>query len=53
MENVQLISGIGDKQKKLVKYFKLIFSDIEIARLDNDPNFPEHGVFNLTVQGGR
>jgi hypothetical protein len=32
---------------------KLTFSPVEIARLDNDPNFPERGVFNLTVQGGR
>ena len=23
---------------------------LEIARLDNDPNFPEHGVFNLIMQ---
>jgi Baseplate J-like protein len=26
---------------------------LEIARLDNDPNFRERGVFSLTVQGGR
>ena len=26
---------------------------LEIARLDNDPNFRERGVFALTVQGGR
>jgi predicted phage baseplate assembly protein len=26
---------------------------LEIARLDNDPNFPEHGVFKLTLGGGR
>ena len=25
----------------------------EIARLDNDPNFPERGVFRLHVEGGR
>jgi hypothetical protein len=25
----------------------------EIAQLDNDPNFPEHGVLKLTVRGGR
>jgi hypothetical protein len=25
---------------------------LEIARLDNDPNFPEHGVLNLTFGGG-
>jgi len=26
---------------------------LEIARLDNDPNFVEHGVFKLTLGGGR
>lgn len=26
---------------------------LEIARLDNDPNFPEHGVLNLELGGGR
>jgi hypothetical protein len=26
---------------------------LEIARLDNDPNFPEHGVFSLIMQGGK
>lgn len=26
---------------------------LEIARCDNDPNFPERGVFRLTLQGGK
>jgi hypothetical protein len=26
--------------------------DLEIARLDNDPNFPEDGVLRLTAVGG-
>jgi hypothetical protein len=26
---------------------------LEIARLDNDPNFPERGVFRLQMQGGK
>jgi hypothetical protein len=32
---------------------KLTFARLEIARLDNDPNFPERGVFHLIVQGGQ
>ena len=28
-------------------------SPTEIARLDNDPNFPEHGVFRLILEGGK
>jgi hypothetical protein len=26
---------------------------LEIARLDNDPNFPEHGVLKLDLNGGK
>lgn len=32
---------------------KLELGRLEIARCDNDGNFPEHGVFNLTVGGGK
>lgn len=32
---------------------KIIFERQEIARLDNDPNFPERGLFQLQVKGGR
>jgi predicted phage baseplate assembly protein len=31
----------------------LPMSRLEIARLDNDPNFPERGVLTLTVGGGK
>jgi hypothetical protein len=31
----------------------LLLGDLEIARCDNDPTFPEHGKFELTVHGGR
>jgi hypothetical protein len=26
---------------------------LEIARLDNDPSFPEHGLLALTMGGGK
>jgi predicted phage baseplate assembly protein len=32
---------------------RLALSRLEIARLDNDPNFPERGTFELTLEGGR
>jgi hypothetical protein len=32
---------------------KLELQRLEVARLDNDPNFPERGVFTLLVLGGR
>ena len=28
------------------------FSTLEIARLDNDPNFPENGQLSLVLKGG-
>jgi len=31
---------------------KLELARLEIARCDNDPNFPERGVFRLTLDGG-
>ena len=31
----------------------LTLGRLEIARLDNDPNFPERGVFRLQMKGGR
>jgi len=32
---------------------ELTLGGLEIARLDNDPNFPEHGVLRLDVNGGK
>ena len=32
---------------------KLVLGRLEIARLDNDANFPDHGVFNVILKGGR
>jgi hypothetical protein len=26
---------------------------LEVARLDNNPNFAEHGIFRLTMEGGK
>lgn len=31
----------------------LTFGRLEIAQIDNDPNFREHGTFKLEVQGGK
>jgi hypothetical protein len=32
---------------------KLTFGRLEIPRLDNDPDFPERGVFHLVMEGGK
>jgi hypothetical protein len=31
----------------------MILGRFEIALLDNDPNFPEKGVFRLDLKGGK
>ena len=31
----------------------LVMERLEIARLDNDPDFPEHGVLRLRMEGGK
>ena len=43
--------GIDDT--KPMEDGKLLLNRLEIARLDNDPNFPEHGSFKLDMQGGK
>jgi hypothetical protein len=32
---------------------RLVLGRLEIARLDNDPNFPERGVLEVALEGGR
>jgi len=32
---------------------QLQLGKLEIARVDNDRNHPEHGVFKLSMQGGK
>ncbi|MGH9762813.1 MAG: putative baseplate assembly protein, partial [Blastocatellia bacterium] len=43
--------GVSDKHALLSGVLDI--ERLEIARLDNDPNFPEHGALSLTMQGGR
>ena len=43
----------GDTNNDAVANGRLLLGRREIARLDNDPNFPEHGVLNLIMNGGR
>lgn len=42
-----------DPQQVALANGKLEMGRMEIARLDNDPSFPEHGVFRLTMEGGK
>jgi hypothetical protein len=43
----------GSPDPKPLNEGKLTLGRLEIARLDNDPNFPERGVFQLNMGGGK
>ena len=43
----------GENSTAALDAGKLTLGRLEIARLDNDPSFPDRGVFRLTVEGGR
>ena len=43
----------GDDDPMPLATGKIELGRLEIARLDNDPNFPERGVLRLTMGGGR
>ncbi len=43
----------GRKDPKPLAEGFMTLGRLEIPRLDNDPNFPEHGVLRLNMQGGK
>jgi hypothetical protein len=43
----------GNPSDEALAAGRLTLGRLEIARLDNDPDFPERGVFNLVMRGGR
>jgi predicted phage baseplate assembly protein len=43
----------GQDRATALETGKLELARLEIARLDNDPNFPDRGVFRLSMQGGK
>lgn len=44
---------LGTKSKHELDDGVLTLGALEVARLDNDPNFAERGVFRLTMEGGK
>ncbi len=44
---------LGADTDEALKAGKLTLDRLEIARLDNDPNFPEHGVARFKLEGGK
>ncbi len=51
--NITKFQRLGIKSTEALERGKLELGRLEVARLDNDPNFPEHGVFRLTLEGGK
>jgi hypothetical protein len=43
---------LGVPSREALDMGKLVLGRLEIARLDNNPNFPERGVFRLMMEGG-
>ena len=43
----------GQENPKLLADGFLRLNRLEVPRLDNDPNFPEHGVLRLELFGGK
>jgi hypothetical protein len=43
----------GNPDPRALRDGRLELGRTEIARLDNDPSFPEHGVLRLQMEGGR
>jgi hypothetical protein len=43
----------GRPSNEALRTGRLLLGRLEIARCDNDPNFPEHGVIRLTLGGGK
>ncbi len=43
----------GLDSQKAIDEGMLQLERLEVARLDNDPNFPENGAFHLVAEGGK
>ena len=50
---VTVFGRLGVTDPKPLSSGELRLDRLEIARLDNDPNFSERGVFKLTMRGGK
>ena len=51
--NITKFQRLGMESSEALERGKLELGRLEVARLDNDPNFPEHGVFRLMLEGGK
>ena len=58
VEGVHFVEAItfrrrGDRRGDAIAAGELTMGRLEIARLDNDPSFPERGTLECTMEGGR
>jgi predicted phage baseplate assembly protein len=51
--DVKLFRRLGVSDPRPLAAGELRLNRLEIARLDNDPSFPERGVFRLDMRGGK
>jgi len=51
--HIQTFQRQGQPDTTALAAGKIELGRLEIARLDNDPSFPEHGVFHLDMGGGK
>jgi hypothetical protein len=51
--NVTVFGRLGVTDPGPLESGELLLNRLEIARLDNDPTFPERGVFKLEMRGGK
>lgn len=51
--DVTIFGRLGSTDKTPLRDGRLPLNRLEIARLDNDPNFPERGVLKITMAGGK
>jgi hypothetical protein len=50
---IPIFRRLGKPDPQPLEDGRLLLGRLEIPRLDNDPSFPERGVFRLTLGGGR
>lgn len=50
---IETFRRLGSTSREALDAGVLTLARLEVARLDNDPNFAERGVFRLTMEGGK
>jgi hypothetical protein len=51
--DITKLQRLGSESRQALDDGFLSVGRLEVARLDDDPNFPERGIFRLSVEGGR